>query len=84
MPHRFFPFAMVQGQLIGSYVHMREKPREQHALFMLRKIASLVKPIMQQRGFKVGCLAEFWPDENNLLGMLITDLFSKISKSDYL
>lgn len=77
---------MVQGHLIGSYVHMREKPREQHALFMLRKIASLVKPIMQQRGFKVGCLAEFWPDENNLLGMLMimADLFvGKTSKSDY-
>lgn len=74
---------MAQGQLIGSYVHMRGKPREQHALFMLRKIASLVKPIMQRQGFKVGCLAEFWPDENNLLGMLTADLLiGRISESD--
>lgn len=71
---------MAQGQLIGSYVHMREKPREQHALFMLRKIASLVKPIMLQWGFRVGCLAEFWPDQKNLLGTLTTSCRCEIIK----
>ncbi|RPB10174.1 WLM-domain-containing protein [Morchella conica CCBAS932] len=62
---------MASKQLIGSYVHIREKPREQHALLMLRKIASLVKPIMVSRGFTVGCLAEFYPAQHNLLGLNI-------------
>ncbi|KAH8899316.1 WLM-domain-containing protein, partial [Thozetella sp. PMI_491] len=36
---------------------------------MLKKIASLVKPIMRARGWKVGELAEFYPDQQNLLGL---------------
>jgi len=29
-----------------------------------------VKPIMRKRGWKVGVLAEFYPEERNLLGMM--------------
>jgi hypothetical protein len=36
---------------------------------MLRKIASMVKPIMRQRSWYVNTLAEFYPQEHNLLGM---------------
>lgn len=38
---------------------------------MLRQVASLVKPIMRKRGWKVQVLAEFLPPEQNLLGLNI-------------
>lgn len=55
--------------LISAFEHEKHRPREAEALQALRKIASLVKPIMRQRGWKVGVLAEFWPPEKNLLGV---------------
>jgi DNA-dependent metalloprotease WSS1 len=54
--------------LVLSYSHLVKFDREKDALRTLRKIASLVKPIMRARGWKVGELAEFYPDEHNLLG----------------
>lgn len=56
--------------LVFSYVHLANFPRANEALHTLRKIASLVKPIMRARGWKVGELAEFYPNQANLLGML--------------
>ncbi len=38
---------------------------------MLRKVASMVKPIMRKRNWKVQILAEFLPPEQNLLGLNI-------------
>lgn len=55
--------------LITEYQHEKFRPREAEALQTLRKVASLVKPIMRQRGWKVGILTEFWPPEKNLLGL---------------
>ena len=55
--------------LISEYEHEKFRPREADALQTLRKVASLVKPIMRQRGWKVGILTEFWPPEKNLLGL---------------
>ena len=54
--------------LISNYSHLRGQPREAEALQALQKIASLVKPVMRQRGWCVTTLAEFYPDERNLLG----------------
>ncbi len=54
---------------VAEYQHENHRPREAEALHMLRKIASLVKPIMRQRGWRVGVLKEFWPEEKNLLGL---------------
>ncbi|KAK4216040.1 WLM domain-containing protein [Rhypophila decipiens] len=54
---------------ILSYSHLREFPREKEALHSLKKIASLVKPLMRARGWKVNELAEFYPDQANLLGL---------------
>lgn len=51
-----------------AYEHLKHLPREQEALHMLRKVASVVKPMMRKRGWKVGTLAEFLPDEPQLLG----------------
>ncbi|RFU32749.1 hypothetical protein B7463_g3622, partial [Scytalidium lignicola] len=45
------------------------RPREKEALHSLKKIASLVKPIMRARNWRVGTLAEFYPEQRNLLGI---------------
>lgn len=55
--------------LVSEYQHARRRPRESEALLMLRKIASLVKPIMRQRAWRVGTLCEFYPNQRNLLGL---------------
>jgi DNA-dependent metalloprotease WSS1 len=54
--------------LIGDYTHMRDMPDAEYALHMLKRIASCVKPIMRKRGWRVGTLSEFYPDQGNLLG----------------
>lgn len=54
--------------LVSQYSHLASFPREKDALHALKKIASLVKPIMRARSWKVGTLAEFYPDQQNLLG----------------
>ncbi|KAL6413711.1 DNA damage response protein-like protein [Ilyonectria robusta] len=58
--------------LVLSYVHLANFPRASDALHMLRKVSSMVKPIIRARSWKVGELAEFYPDQANLLGMLIS------------
>ncbi|KAF2723291.1 WLM-domain-containing protein [Polychaeton citri CBS 116435] len=57
--------------LFNTYEHLPSLPRADDALKLLRKIASLVKPIMRKRGWKVQILAEFLPSEQNLLGLNI-------------
>lgn len=57
--------------LVVEYVHLDRLPRSSDALRSLQKIASLVKPIMRTRGWTVGTLAEFCPEEHNLLGLNI-------------
>ncbi|KAI3391641.1 hypothetical protein diail_7009 [Diaporthe ilicicola] len=55
--------------LVLSYTHLKNLPRQDDALRTLQKIASLVKPIMRARGWKVSQLSEFYPDQHNLLGL---------------
>lgn len=57
--------------LVDEFQHLTEKRRGSEALQMLRKIASIVKPLMRQRNWRVGVLAEFYPRERNLLGLNI-------------
>ncbi|KAL1794590.1 hypothetical protein ACET3X_006406 [Alternaria dauci] len=54
-----------------AYEHLKHLPRDGDALHMLRKAASMVKPMMRKRGWKVRTLAEFLPDEPQLLGLNI-------------
>lgn len=54
--------------LVLSYTHLKNFPRQDDALHMLQRIASLVKPIMRARRWKVSELSEFYPDQHNLLG----------------
>ncbi|KAH6608933.1 hypothetical protein Trco_002279 [Trichoderma cornu-damae] len=55
--------------LVLSYSHLAQFRRADEALVVLKKVASLVKPIMRSRSWKVGELAEFYPDQQNLLGL---------------
>ncbi|KAG5657605.1 hypothetical protein KAF25_006169 [Fusarium avenaceum] len=55
--------------LVLSYSHLAKLPRASDALQILKKVASLVKPIMRARNWKVRELAEFYPDQQNLLGL---------------
>ncbi|CAK4030863.1 DNA-dependent metalloprotease WSS1 [Lecanosticta acicola] len=57
--------------LFTTYEHLNGLERGDAALTMLRKVASIVKPIMRKRGWRVQVLAEFLPPENNLLGLNI-------------
>jgi hypothetical protein len=57
--------------LVDQFQHDAHRPRADEALKALRKIASLVKPIMRQRNWRVGTLCEFYPEESNLLGLNI-------------
>lgn len=66
--------------LVFEYSHLKRLSRENEALHTLKKIASLVKPIMRARNWKVGVLAEFYPNQQNLLGMQ-SPLLGKICTS---
>ncbi|KAK7530562.1 WLM domain-containing protein [Phyllosticta citricarpa] len=55
--------------LFGNFVHLQHLPRANEAQLMLKKLASVVKPIMRKRNWKVGQLGEFLPEQANLLGL---------------
>ncbi|KAI0474120.1 WLM-domain-containing protein [Xylariaceae sp. FL0804] len=55
--------------LVQSYSHLAKFPRAADALHTLKKIASVVKPLMRARGWTVRQLTEFYPPEHNLLGL---------------
>jgi len=55
--------------LIRGYRHLHDLPRANEALETLKKVASLVKPIMRARNWKILELTEFFPNESNLLGL---------------
>ncbi|KAI0035178.1 WLM domain-containing protein [Vararia minispora EC-137] len=52
---------------VQSFEHLRGFPREDEALTLLKKLASLVKPIMRKHGWRLPTLAEFFPEAPNLL-----------------
>ncbi|EXJ78337.1 hypothetical protein A1O3_09498 [Capronia epimyces CBS 606.96] len=55
--------------LVDRFQHLSAKARAGEALQMLKKVASIVKPIMRLRNWRVGTLTEFYPSEANLLGL---------------
>ncbi|KAF2146689.1 uncharacterized protein K452DRAFT_294238 [Aplosporella prunicola CBS 121167] len=57
--------------LFTEYEQIRGLPKEKEALEILRKIASLVKPIMRKRNWRVHTLCEFLPNDAALLGLNI-------------
>ena len=60
-----------QQQLVGSYQHLLDLPHPQKALRILKWLAAIVKPLMLTHSLRVGVLAEFLPEQPNLLGLNI-------------
>ncbi|KAJ3507915.1 hypothetical protein NLJ89_g6036 [Agrocybe chaxingu] len=60
---------MSSNIFVQSFTHLKDKPNAHKALEMLKKIASLVKPIMRKYGWVLPVLSEFFPDQQNLLGL---------------
>lgn len=54
--------------LVLSYSTLMGLPRNDEALQRLKKIASMTKPIMRNRGWRLPVLAEFFPAQPELLG----------------
>ena len=61
---------------VKSITHLKDRHRADNALRLLQRIASLVKPIMRKRGWVLPVLAEFFPDNPNLLGEFSVASFS--------
>ncbi|KAJ3041560.1 hypothetical protein HDV00_009036 [Rhizophlyctis rosea] len=60
---------MAFSEFIGEVRALQKRPKNEEALQLLKRIASMVKPIMRKRGWKVGLLVEFFPNNPNLLGL---------------
>ncbi|KAF8921860.1 WLM domain-containing protein [Mucidula mucida] len=52
---------------VKSFTHLKGRSKADEALSMLKKIASMVKPIMRSHKWVLPALAEFFPDQTNLL-----------------
>jgi DNA-dependent metalloprotease WSS1 len=55
---------------VQKFTHLKNQKHPDHALTMLQRIASLVKPIMKKHGWVLPCLAELFPENPSLLGAL--------------
>ncbi|KAH7106798.1 WLM domain-containing protein [Auriculariales sp. MPI-PUGE-AT-0066] len=60
---------MSANPFVLSFQHLNDRPNPTRALAMLERVASLVKPIMRNHGWTLPVLAEFFPDNPNLLGL---------------
>lgn len=56
------------ASLIQAFTHLKKKSKPDEALALLKRVASLVKPIMKDHGWSLPCLAEFFPTNPGLLG----------------
>ncbi|KAK7686699.1 hypothetical protein QCA50_010299 [Cerrena zonata] len=54
---------------VKSFTHLKDRPKQDQALLLLQRIASLVKPVMRKRGWVLPVLSEFFPESPNLLGL---------------
>jgi len=53
---------------VQEITHLKNRPYGDRALKMLQKVVSLVKPIMRKHNWHLPVLAEFFPDQDNLVG----------------
>lgn len=53
---------------VNSFTHLEDRYNAAQALHMLKRIASLVKPIMKKRAWVLPLLSEFFPNNSKLLG----------------
>ncbi|KAK3902891.1 WLM domain-containing protein [Staphylotrichum tortipilum] len=54
---------------ILSFTHLKQYPRQDEALHLLKRVASMVRPLMRARGWTVRSLSEMHPEQANLLGL---------------
>lgn len=57
------------NERIKQLTQLKRRESSEEALTILNKVASLVKPIMKNHGFRVGTLCEFFPKDARLLGL---------------
>lgn len=55
---------------VNVYVVLKKKPNSEQALVILQRLASQVKPILNNRNWTIKNLCEFFPTNENLLGTL--------------
>jgi hypothetical protein len=60
---------MSTDSFVKSFTHLKGRPKEERALPMLQRIASLVKPIMRKHNWVLPVLSEFFPAQDNLIGL---------------
>uniref|UniRef100_A0A0K3CEG6 FGENESH: predicted gene_5.363 protein n=1 Tax=Rhodotorula toruloides TaxID=5286 RepID=A0A0K3CEG6_RHOTO len=60
--------ARVPGE-VGTFTVLKSQPKSDEALALLKKIHAMVKPIMKKHGWFLPTLAEFYPSQENLLGI---------------
>jgi WLM domain len=65
---------MTKNSFVLSVSHLQDRPNADHALDLLNKAVSLVRPIMRKHSWMLPKLAEFFPEDPNLLGELRPDL----------
>ena len=54
--------------LVESFTYLKGRAKQHEALPLLQRIASLVKPVMRNHGWKLPVLAEFFPENESLVG----------------
>jgi len=57
------------SEYINTITVLKRRHKSDEALYLLQKVASMVKPIMRGHGLKVTTLCEFFPKSGNLLGL---------------
>ncbi|KAI4526627.1 WLM-domain-containing protein [Schizophyllum commune Loenen D] len=63
---------------VRTITHLKDQPRGDEALDMLKRVASLAKPIMRKRNWHLPTLGEFLPDDPNLLGARGHQIFLRL------
>lgn len=75
LPHNLSHHSLMSTDIwVLSYENLKGHPRSDQALTLLQKIASRVKPIMRKHSWRLPVLAEFFPDDPGLIGMLSAPL----------
>ncbi|KAH6917106.1 WLM domain-containing protein [Coprinopsis sp. MPI-PUGE-AT-0042] len=59
---------MAANSFVLTVTHLEGRPNASHALDLMKKAVSLVRPIMRKHGWILPKLGEFFPDDPNLLG----------------
>lgn len=67
--------------VVRKFSHLKDKHNADKALEMLKRVASLVKPIMRKRYWVIPVLAEFFPDDADILGIPVLFFFAILEQT---